>query len=117
MASAIPKENKIARGAFFSGFLIHMHSDSVLNNLRKNGSAGYRIPDRGLFSLVSCPNYLGEMIQWTGWALATWSLPGLCFCIWTVANLAPRALSHHRWYKKTFKNYPENRKAVIPFLI
>lgn len=34
-----------------------------------------------------------------------------------VANLAPRAYSHHLWYKKTFsENYPKSRKALIPFI-
>jgi hypothetical protein len=34
-----------------------------------------------------------------------------------VANLAPRALKTHRWYKDTFPDYPEQRKALIPFVV
>ena len=30
----------------------------------------------GFFSRTRNPNYLGEIIEWVGWALATWSLPG-----------------------------------------
>ena len=37
--------------------------------------------------------------------------------LWTGFNLIPRALNHHEWYKENFKNYPKNRKAVIPFII
>lgn len=69
-----------------------------------------------LFKYVSCPNYLGEIIQWAGWALLTMSPAGLVFLIWTIANLAPRALAHHRWYKETFQDYPDERKALLPGL-
>jgi len=32
------------------------------------------------------------------------------------ANLIPRALDHHRWYKEQFEDYPPERKALLPFL-
>ncbi len=66
---------------------------------------------------MSAPNYLGEMTQWIGWALLTWSLAGASFAVWTIANLLPRALANHRWYRETFEDYPESRKAVVPFLL
>ncbi|MEX2589838.1 MAG: hypothetical protein WD334_06510, partial [Chitinophagales bacterium] len=74
-------------------------------------------PNGGLFRYVSSPNLFGEIIEWTGWALMTWSMPTLSFAIWTWANLLPRALDHHRWYNSYFKEYPKERKAVIPFVL
>jgi hypothetical protein len=65
---------------------------------------------------VSCPNYLGEIVQWFGWALLGWSLPGLAFALFTLANLAPRAYAHHRWYLATFPDYPRDRAALLPNL-
>jgi hypothetical protein len=44
-------------------------------------------------------------------------LPGLVFALWTAANLVPRALKHHTWYRKTFAEYPRVRKAIIPFVL
>jgi len=76
----------------------------------------YAIPRGGLYRWVSCPNYLGEIAIWCGWALATWSLPGLSFALWTIANLAPRALAHHRFYRERFPDYPQERKALVPFV-
>jgi protein-S-isoprenylcysteine O-methyltransferase Ste14 len=99
---------------FVAGLAIHVHADGVLRNLRRPGETGYRIPNGGLYRWVSCPNYLGETLEWTGWALATWSLPGAAFAIWTAANLVPRARSHHRWYCETFPEYPARRKAFLP---
>jgi protein-S-isoprenylcysteine O-methyltransferase Ste14 len=99
---------------FAGGYAINRWSDRELRLLRAPGETGYKIPHGGLYEWVSCPNYLGEIIEWTGWALATWSLPGLAFALWTIANLAPRALSHHTWYREQFENYPPGRKALIP---
>ncbi len=102
---------------FFIGLIINWHSDTVLINLRKPGETGYKIPQGGLFRWVSCPNLLGEVLEWGGFAVLTWSLPGLAFFIWTFANLVPRALSHHKWYRSHFgEDYPAKRKAVIPFI-
>ncbi len=84
---------------------------------RSPGETGYRIPRGFLFEKISCPNYLGEVVEWTGWALAAWSLPGLSFAVWTAANLLPRALTHHRRYRKTFPDYPADRKAIVPGIL
>lgn len=102
---------------FFSGFIINLTSDKQLRNLRKQGDGSYKIPRGWLYEMISCPNYLGEMIEWIGWACLTWSIPGLIFAFFTIANLLPRAISHHRWYKKQFPEYPGKRKAIIPFLL
>lgn len=102
---------------FLVGFALNLHADAVLRNLRKPGETGYAIPKGGLYRFVSCPNYLGEMLEWFGWALATWSLGGLVFAVWTVANLAPRAFANHRWYREKFPEYPKERRALVPFVV
>jgi protein-S-isoprenylcysteine O-methyltransferase Ste14 len=104
---------------FFSGMALNKVSDRQLARLsRIKGDKGdCQIPHGLAYRWVSCPNYLGEITQWTGWAIATWSLAGWVFAIWTMANLAPRALAHHRWYRETFKDYPARRRALIPFLL
>ena len=102
---------------FIVGFLINTSSDSILINLRKKNTNEYTIPRKGLFNYISCPNFFGEIIEWLGFAVMTWSIAGLAFFLWTFFNLFPRALSHHTWYKNTFNDYPKNRKAVFPFII
>jgi len=62
---------------FLTGFITNRWADRVLQNLRLPGETSYKIPYGGLYRRISCPNYLGEIIEWSGWALATWSLPGL----------------------------------------
>ena len=99
---------------FVAGFGMHAYSDRVLRKLRHRGNGEYLIPQQGLFRLVSNPNYLGEMVEWIGFAVATWSLAGLAFALFTIANLLPRAVSNHKWYQRTFADYPKERKILVP---
>lgn len=102
---------------YLSGMLINWQADNILIHLRKPGETGYVIPQGGFFKYVSCPNHMGEILEWSGFALMTWSLPGLAFAVWTLVNLLPRALHHHRWYQEHFSDYPSNRKAIFPFIL
>ena len=103
---------------FFTGLIINVNSDNKLIGLRlKNEENKYVIPNGGLFNYISCPNFFGELIEWLGFAIITLNLGSLSFFIWTFINLVPRAISHHKWYKDNFKDYPKNRKAIIPKLL
>lgn len=102
---------------FWLGLGINWQSDNILLHLRKPGTTAYAIPEGGLFRKVSCPNHFREILEWIGYTMRTWCLPVLAFAVWTIANLAPRALAHHRWYQATFPDYPKERKALIPFVL
>ena len=102
---------------FLIGMFINIRSDYLIISLRKDKGPGYHMPDKFMHRYISAPNYFGEIIEWIGWAILTWSISGLVFALWTIANLFPRALAHHRWYKEKFKDYPKNRKAIIPGII
>jgi len=99
---------------FAAGFAMHAHSDKVIRKLRKPGETGYQVPVGGMFRWVSSPHYLGEIIQWAGWAVLTWSLAGLAFALFTLCNLAPRAISNQAWYHRRFPAYPPKRKILVP---
>lgn len=99
------------------GWWINFQADNILIRLRADGSSGYKIPHGGFFRWVSSANYLGEILLWCGWALMSYTLAGLIFALFTIANLAPRALAHHRWYLAEFADYPKDRKALIPGLL
>jgi protein-S-isoprenylcysteine O-methyltransferase Ste14 len=99
---------------FLAGFAIHCQADRTIRALRQPGDRGYRIPRGGLFRWVGSPQYLGEIIQWCGWAIMTWSLAGLAFALFTVCNLAPRAIANHRWYQQHFADYPQRRRILVP---
>jgi protein-S-isoprenylcysteine O-methyltransferase Ste14 len=107
----------IGAAIFFAGMAINVHADTVLIHLRKPGETGYKIPKGGLYRWISSPNYFGEILEWCGWAVLTWSFAGLAFAIYTAANLAPRALANHRWYREKFPDYPPERRALVPFVL
>jgi protein-S-isoprenylcysteine O-methyltransferase Ste14 len=102
---------------FVVGFAINQHADQVLRRLRAPGERGYKIPHGGLYRFVSAPNYFGELVEWIGFAVASWSPAALVFVVWTVANLLPRARANHQWYRRTFADYPTGRRALVPFLL
>ncbi|NCX34681.1 MAG: hypothetical protein EBX23_04870, partial [Proteobacteria bacterium] len=87
---------------FFLGMFINIRSDYLIVALRKENGPGYHMPNKFMHKYISAPNYFGEIIEWIGWAILTWSISGLVFALWTIANLFPRALAHHRWYQEKF---------------
>jgi steroid 5-alpha reductase family enzyme len=99
----------IGLSLFFIGMFINIRSDYLIVGLRKKMGPGYHVSDKFLHKYISSPNYFGEIIEWTGWAILTWSISGLVFLVWTIA--------HHKWYQEKFDNYPKNRKAIIPGII
>lgn len=52
---------------------------------------------------MSGANYLGEIVEWFGYAVATWSLPALAFAVFSLCFIGPRAYYHHR-SQKTLMN-------------
>jgi len=104
-------------GVMVVGMAINIHSDSTLIALRKPGETGYQIPRGGFYRYVTSANYFGELLVWVGFCVATWSLSGLAFALYTLANLGPRAAESHRWYLERFGDeYPSTRKRMIPFI-
>mmetsp|Transcript_4338 Transcript_4338/g.12155 ORF Transcript_4338/g.12155 Transcript_4338/m.12155 type:complete len:270 (-) Transcript_4338:82-891(-) len=101
---------------FWTGLFTNAQADHILRNLRKPGETGYKIPHGGAFRLVSAANYFGEIVEWTGFAIASSSLAGLSFALFTFSNIGPRGYQHHLSYLERFGDkYPKNRAAVIPF--
>lgn len=102
---------------FFAGMAVNLSSDEILRRLRGPGNSRYSVPDGGLYRFVSSPNYLGEIVEWTGFAIAARTGAAFAFALWTAANLVPRAISHHRWYRATFADYPPGRRALVPYVL
>lgn len=104
---------------FFTGMFINMQSDYIIRHLRKNADdKRHYLPQDGMFKFVTSANYFGELTEWLGFAILTWSFAGLIFFIWTFANLVPRAHKIHQRYRKEFgeEMLKLNPKRVIPFI-
>ena len=103
---------------FYLGMLINVQSDSIIRQIRKTGDSNYYIPKGGMFKYVSSANYFGELLEWIGFAILTWSCAGAVFAIWTFANLAPRAKKINQKYTMSFgdKFSRLHLKSIIPFI-
>lgn len=101
---------------FFTGMGVNIHSDRVVRSLRRPGDNAHYLPQKGMFRYVTAGHYFGEIVEWTGFALLTWSWSGAVFALWTCANLIPRAASIHRKYRDMFGDEVGSRKRVIPFI-
>ncbi len=103
---------------FFTGMIINIHSDNIIRNLRKEGDTKHYLPKGGMFKYVTSANYFGEFVEWTGFAILTWSLSGVVFALWTFANLAPRAARIYNRYKAEFGDELNTKKVkrMIPFI-
>jgi len=106
---------------YYGGLIANIRADHVVRNLRTRqevaeGVKRYRIPRGGLFEYVSSPSYLTELVAWAGFAIFTWSLAGVYIFAISAANLLPRAIATHRWYRERFPDYPPQRKILVPFV-
>ncbi len=101
---------------FFIGMIINWHSDYIIRHLRKPGDTHHYLPNKGFYKWVTSANYMGEIIEWLGWAILTWSLSGAIFFWWTFANLVPRANAIWHRYKEQFGAEVENKKRIFPFI-
>jgi len=77
------------------------------------------MPHGGWFELLSTPHFFMEILIYISYILiggfrhvTLWSL-----VIFVLTNQISLGIATHRWYKKEFKNYPANRKAIIPYIL
>lgn len=95
----------------------------LLKNLRPAGTTVRKIPLPNSFPLtfllnyVSCPNYTYEFGAWVGFTLMTSCVPAGIFALAGMYQMTLWAIGKHRNYIKEFKNYPKQRKAILPFLL
>ena len=54
----------IGIATFAAGTVINAYHHLLLANLRARGSNEYVIPWGGLFNVIVCPHYLGELLAW-----------------------------------------------------
>lgn len=106
----------IGAAVFVLGMGINLHSDHVIRHLRKPGDTKHYLPAKGMYRYVTSGNYFGELVEWTGFAIAAAHPAGWVFVVWTAANLVPRAHAIHKRYREEFGDAVGSRKRIFPFL-
>ncbi len=109
---------------FLVGYTINLNSDYLIRKIRREkqnmtkSDLKHFLPEGGMFKYVTSANYFGEIVEWTGFAILTWSLPGVIFAWWTIANLVPRAASTYKKYRADYGPAIQEKKLkrVFPFI-
>ena len=101
---------------FFVGMAVNLHSDHVIRSLRKPGDTRHYLPEKGMYRYVTSANYFGELVEWTGFAIASSTWASWVFVVWTAANLVPRAAAIYNRYAEEFGEAVRRRKRIIPFV-
>lgn len=101
---------------FFVGMAVNLHSDHVIRSLRKPGDTRHYLPEKGMYRYVTSANYFGELVEWTGFAIASSTWASWVFVLWTAANLVPRAAAIYNRYAEEFGDVVYSRKRIIPFV-
>ncbi|KYB27881.1 Polyprenol reductase-like Protein [Tribolium castaneum] len=95
----------------------------ILANLRKNKKGAvvtenYKLPEGDLFKYLSSPHCTTEILMYLClWVILGYQHSWWCVCTLVLSNQLDSIISTHKWYKKKFKNFPKERKALIPFVI
>ena len=107
----------IGIAVFLAGMMINLHSDHVIRHLRAPGDTRHYLPAKGLYRYVTSGNYFGELVEWTGFAIAAATPAAWVFVWWTAANLVPRADAIHKKYVAEFGTQAVGkRKRIIPYI-
>jgi len=62
-------------------------------------------------------HFVGEIIEWSGYAIACQSFAPTCFALFNMMGIGTRAIATHNWNLEKFGDkYPVNRKKLIPFV-
>ncbi|KAF9888105.1 3-oxo-5a-steroid 4- dehydrogenase [Aspergillus nanangensis] len=117
-ATTEPNPNLLYPGLalFVFGELANLNAHLVLRDLRRPGTTERGIPSGFGFNIVTCPNYLFEIIAWLGVYLVSglsWSV--LFFVTIGGAQMASWAAKKERRYRKDFGDkYKRKRSVILP---
>ena len=101
---------------FVVGITFNFYHHKLLAGLRKD-SLDYFVPKGGLFEYVVCPHYLFEIFTFLGIALLSRHLVAWLALFFIISYLTARSLRVLKWYHDKFKDFPIDRKAILPFIL
>ena len=115
-------------GVMTLGLLLETAADIQKNNAKKKNPK--RFVDTGLYRIVRCPNYLGEMIFWTGvflsgigalvgvgqWILASLGYIGIIFVMFSGARRLELRQNRNYGDDPEYQAYVKKVPILLPFV-
>lgn len=110
------------------GFLTETIADAQKNSAKKINAN--RFVDKGLYKIVRCPNYFGEILVWTGcfifcfgvscsvwqWIIALLGYIGIVYVMFSGARRIELRQNETYGNDPEFKSYIKKTPLIIPFL-
>jgi very-long-chain enoyl-CoA reductase len=102
--------------AYTIGELGNLYAHLVLRGLRSSGGRERGIPKGLGFNLVTCPNYMFEVLAWVGvFLVSQFNLSVLLFVIVSTGQMMSWASKKERNYRREFgKTYKKKRYTILP---
>ncbi|XP_046747975.1 polyprenol reductase [Diprion similis] len=97
--------------------------NKILANLRKNKKGEmvtlqHKIPNGDLFEYISSPLQLSEILVYLMLTIILRNSRTFYYVFfWVLSNQVATGLLGHWWYVESFKEYPKQRRAVIPWIL
>ena len=117
----------IGAGIMALGLILESAADIQKNNAKKKNPR--RFVDTGLYRLVRCPNYLGEMIFWTGvlvsgigavkglqWILVAIGYIGIIFVMFSGARRLEIRQNKNYGNDPEYQKYVKSVPIMVPFI-
>ncbi|KAM3360018.1 steroid 5-alpha-reductase DET2-like [Capsicum galapagoense] len=101
---------------FLVGICGNFYHHYLLSKLRDKKEKGYKIPQGGLFSMVICPHYFFEILDFLGISFISQISLSFSCVVGSTLYMMGRSYVTRKWYISKFKNFPNNVKALIPFV-
>ncbi|KAJ5777549.1 hypothetical protein N7520_000795 [Penicillium odoratum] len=99
---------------FVFGELANLNAHYVLRNLRRPGTTERGIPSGFGFSLVTCPNYMFEIIAWLGiFLVSQLNLSVILFTLVGGLQMWSWAWKKEKRYRKDFGDKYKKKKTVL----
>lgn len=118
----------IGMGVATAGVLIEIVADAQKSAAKRVNAS--RFVDTGLYRLVRCPNYFGEVLMWTGsfvicfgacctlwqWVIASLGYIGIVYVMFSGARRLELRQNETYGNDPEFQAYIKHRPLIIPFV-
>ena len=118
----------VGLGLAFTGFLLETIADQQKNAAKKINPK--RWVDTGVYRLVRCPNYLGEVLLWLGvflcgipacstwwhWTLASLGFIGITYVMFSGARRLELRQDHNYGDNPDYQAYKKRVPILLPFV-
>jgi very-long-chain enoyl-CoA reductase len=105
--------NAFGIALYVFGELSNLHTHKTLSKLRSSGGTERGIPRGYGFGLVTCPNYLFELVAWTGVTLVTKSFSTVIFDVVAWWQMHQWAIKKEKALRTEFPDKYKKKKYVL----